>query len=268
MRKFGFAAFCTLTLCILLLIVNIGAVLASEPGYDITELYGLSTATVDGQWGSGEWTPELSWIDARFNASNAIFAYKMDSTSVSGSYFMSWIIEWNDNTTDAGDMWIICIDGLNDNGTNPQANDVKIQITGHTTLDLFVGDGLGWIPMTNTTVYWANSLTTSPYNSVNHWVLEVQADKGTFGTWGASAPPQGLFIAIYDANTSKCAAWPPTTPNIPDRWGRIATYTGTQLPESLTVGVLVLLSSAAIILGSFVAKKRQRVANSPVSTIN
>jgi hypothetical protein len=133
MGKLVSVAFCTLMLCVLLLIVNIGPALASITGYDVTEVYGGSAITVDGIWTSGEYPTDGSWIDNRFNVSNARFAYKMDSVSVSGSYLMTWAVDWHDTTNDAGDVWVICIDGSANGGATPQSDDVMIRITGHTT---------------------------------------------------------------------------------------------------------------------------------------
>jgi hypothetical protein len=266
MRKFSSIALCTLTLCILLLAVNIGTVLASQAGYNVTEVYGGGAITLDGKWGSGEWPTDGAWIDNRFNVSNARFAYKMDSST--GAYLMSWLLEWHDTTNDAGDIWIICIDGSADGGTAPQADDVKIQITGHQSLSVFAGTGTAWGANSSTlaaVVKWKDSLTTSTYDAVNHWVVEVQADKGSLGAWGANPPPEGIYEAMYDASTNQWTSWPPAqSPNVPNNWGLIATY-DTTVPEGLTVGVLVLLSSAAVLLGSFFVRKRRLVNNSTMA---
>jgi hypothetical protein len=264
MRKDTSIAFCTLMLCILLLMVNIGTALASMAGYSVTEVYGGGAITLDGIWTSAEWPTDGAWIDTRFNVSNARLGYKMDSNT--GAYLMSWAVDWHDTTNDAGDVWIVCIDGSADGGAAPQTDDVKIQITGHTTLAVFAGNGTGWSPMTTSAVTWKDKLGTSPYDSSTHWTLEVQADKGALGAWGANPPPEGFYVAMYDASTSQWASWPPAqSANVPNNWGLIATY-DTTVPESLSLGVLVLLSSAAILLGSFFVRKR-RLANSPATTI-
>ena len=266
MEKIRFVAFGTLTLCVLLFIVNIGPALASYAGYNVTEVYGGSSITRDGTWTSAEYPTDGSWIDTRFNVSNARLSYKMDSGS--GTYLMSFAVDWHDTTNDAGDIWIICIDGNADGGAAPQADDVKIQITGHTTLATFAGSGTGWNPLTTTAVTWKDKLGTSPYDSSTHWTLEVQADKGSLGAWGANPPPEGFYVAMYDASTNTWASWPSgQSPNVPNNWGSIATY-DTTVPESLTVGAMLLLTSTAIILGSVFARKRLRVANGPIKMEN
>jgi hypothetical protein len=189
---------------------------------------------------------------------NARWAYKMDTNA--GPYYMSWLVEFSDNTNDTGDRWQLCIDGLADGGTSPQTDDNKIEIWGHTTLKVYVGNGTGWAPLTTTAVTWKDSITTTPTDSSNHFVLEVQVDKSAMGAWGANPPPQGVYVAMYDASNASQGwiAWPPTSADNPSRWGLIADYTGTPLPEGLSVGVVVLLSSVVVMVGAFCFRKRSR----------
>ncbi|MEJ2495479.1 MAG: hypothetical protein P8Y79_14260, partial [Ignavibacteriaceae bacterium] len=113
----------------LFLIANLGVTFAAEPGYEITEYYNTLAVTVDGAWtGADEWH-DVPILTA---GTNAKWEYKMDSSS--GSYLMSWLLEFADSTNDAGDVWQLCIDGSNNGGSAPQTDDYKIQIEGHTTL--------------------------------------------------------------------------------------------------------------------------------------
>ncbi len=266
MGKLSSVAFCTLMVCIL--VVNVGIALATEAGYgNVVEPYSGAAVTVDGKWGSGEWTTDGAWIDNRFNVSNSRFGYKMDMST--GAYYMSWLVEWHDTTNDATDKWILCIDGAYDGAATPQADDVKIEITGHRDLTVSAGTGTGWGANSSTlaaAVKWKDSLATSSYDAVNHWVVEIQADKASLGAWGQSPPPEGFYVAMYDASSpTQIASWPPGTPvNVPSRWGAITDYTGT-IPEGLTVGFLVLLSSAAVLLGSFFVRRRRIVNNSAMA---
>jgi hypothetical protein len=143
MKKVLSVAFCTLVLCSLLLIVNIGRVLATEAGYSvIMENYAGTAITLDGKWTStSEWAD--AWNEQQFPAANARFMYKMVASDV---YQMTWLVEFRDTTNDANDKWVICIDGNQDGGTAPQSDDVKMEITGHTTLQVYVGNGTGWSP--------------------------------------------------------------------------------------------------------------------------
>ena len=254
MKRALVVAFCILTLCSLLL-VNVGTTMASEPGYTLTEAYTVSPVTVDGKW-----TSPAEWSDAYIlpiYGKNARWAYKMDTNA--GPYLMSFLVEFPDTTTDAGDRWQICIDGSADGGTAPNSNDNKIEIQGHTTLKVYVGNGTGWDPLTTTAVTWKDNVTTSPTDPANHYVLEVQADKSALGTWGANPPPHGVYVAMYDASNQSqgWVAWPPTSADNPSRWGLIADYTGT-IPEGFSLGVVVLLSSVAVMVGVFFFRKRSR----------
>ena len=227
---------------------------ASEPGYTLTEAYTVGAVTVDGKWTSPtEWSD--AWINPHISGTNAMWAYKMDTNA--GPYLMSFLLESPYNTTNAGDIWRICIDGGATGGTAPQTNDVKIEITGHTTLTVYAGNGTGWVvsPSLKAAVTWKDSLSTSAYIPYTHWILEVQADKGSLGAWGANPPPDGVYISMYDANSSTTIAWPPTSPDNPSRWGLIADYTGT-LPESISIGPILILSSAAMLLGYYLLRKR------------
>ena len=267
MKRTYSIAFCLLMLCSLLLIVNMGTVFASEPGYaGIHENYAGSAVTVDGKWGGengAEWAD--AWLEKQFPiGTNARFAYKAGMNEES-AITLFWIIEFPDTTNDAGDKWVICIDGGTgegpDGGTAPNSNDNKIEITGHTTLTVYVGNGTGWAPVSTTAVQFNNTLTTSPYIAANHWVVEVALQKGAFA-WGGSPPPEGLFVGMYDASntTQGWVMWPPTSADNPSRWGTIATY-GTEIPENLSVAVIVTLSSVAVIVGSIYLRKRPKTTN-------
>jgi len=258
MKRALLVAFFVLMLCSLLLLINAGTIKATEPGYDyIIEAYTVSDVTVDGNWAAGEW--EDAWIEY-LDPYDARFAYKME-TDQATYYLMSWLVEFPDNTTDAGDIWQICIDGSADGGAAPDDNDHKIEIEGHTTLKVYQGTGTGWAEQTTTAVTWADSLTTtsswSPYDAT-HYVLEVQVDKGVLNpSWGGNPPPHGLRVAMYDAsNVSQgWIAWPPTDPDVPESWGLIYTYQET-VPESLSFGVVVLLSSVAVAVSFYFLRKR------------
>jgi hypothetical protein len=81
MKKIFSIAFCVLLLCSLLLMVNVGSVLATEAGYSITEAYGGTGITLDGKWGGtngSEWISITSWLEKKFpTAANARFGYQM-----------------------------------------------------------------------------------------------------------------------------------------------------------------------------------------------
>jgi hypothetical protein len=95
--------------------------------------------------------------------------------------------------------------------------------------------------------------------AANHWVLEIYADKGALGEWGANPPPEGLYVGMYDASnpTQGWVQWPATSADNPQRWGSIGTY-GTEIPEGLSIAVVVALSSVAIVVGTIYLRKKPK----------
>ena len=245
-----------LLLCSLIL-MNVVTTNASEPGYTVSEYYGGTAVTVDGKNGAGEW---LDVTTQRIGPA-AIFEYKMDSSA--GPYSMTWLVEFSDSTNNAGDIWQLCIDGSNDGGTAPNSNDYKFEIVGHTTLSVYVGSGTVWTA-SSATVSWKDSLATSVHDPANHYILEIQFDKAQFG-WGANPPPHGLRIAMYDASNAAqgWVAWPPEaiSKDNPSRWGAIPDYFAAPAPEGLTIGIMVLVSSVALLSASYYLRKRSRTIN-------
>lgn len=248
-----------LMLCSVILLVNLGTAMAAiGAGYDITEWFSVNTTTIDGRWTTAdEW--HESTTQRMGTPQVAIFEYKMDSAA---GYQMTFLIEFADNTNDAGDKWQICFDGGAAGGAAPTTMSNKFEITGHTTLTTFVGTGTAWASMTNPTVTWSNTIaTSSPHDPSPHWILELQFDKAQFADWGGSPPPQGLRIAMYDASNAAqgWVAWPPTsTDTNPTSYGAISTYDTAMgpAPEGLTIGVMVLLSSVAVLVGTRYFRKR------------
>ena len=265
MKKTYSIAFCVLMLCSLLLI---GTATATEAGYSLREYYMGSAVTTDGKWTTAaEWSD--AWLELKFPTSaNARFYYKAVLNEDMTNVFLSFNLEFADTTNDAGDIWVICIDGNADGGTAPNTNDNKIEITGHNTLKYYVGTGTTWNQTTiaASAIKWNNTLTTSPLNNAtNHWVLEVQGQKDLLGAWGANQPPEGLYIGMYDASNPSqgWVQWPPTSPDNPGRWGLISEATGDALPEGLSFAVVVALSSVAIVVGTIYLRKKPKTTILP-----
>ncbi len=251
MKRFAIT-FALLMLCCLLL-ANMG--FAAEPGYDITEVYQGVDITIDGVFDEAEWEDKwIEWMDPY----DARYAFAMD-----GVPLQTWFIEFLDTTNDAEDVWQICIDGDASDGTAPDEQDNKIEIVGHETVTVYVGDGQGWVEMTTQpTVDWMESLTTTsgrPVFESDHYFVELQVSKEELGAWGANPPPHGLRVAMYDASNEAQGwiAWPPTDPDIPDTWGRIDQY-GATVPESLSLGVVALLSSVAVAIAIYSVRNRKK----------
>jgi hypothetical protein len=257
LKRTKLIALTMLMLCSLLVIINaVPAKATSSSSYIFTEYYSGAPVTADGKW-----TDPDEWHDVETlrmgTPQVAIFEYKMDTTD----YTMTWLLEFADNTNDAGDKWQIILDGGDDGGSAPNANDVKLEITGHTTVATYVGSGTGWTASAWTVAEWKDSLTTSPHDPANHYVCEVKFSKSQFD-WGGSPPPHGVRVAMYDASNPSqgWVAWPPTsTDTNPDSWGGIFTYMAAPAPEGLTIGVMLLVSSVAVVVGIRYFRKQPKL---------
>jgi len=92
------------------------------------------------------------------------------------------------------------------------------------------------------------TLGLSPFNSEEHWImgLTMSRSKTEFDVSGSGYVPW-IRIAVYDADngTQGVQAWPPTGRDVPNDWGQ-ETGTMEQIPESLSIVAVVLLSSFAV----------------------
>ena len=259
-----------ISLCSLCLLVNIATVKASYLNYSHTTYSLQNPVTLDGKWTSPtEWT---DGGDTTFgNTSNAVFRSKWEMVSDGSAFsvFQYIIVEiLNDNTNDTGDYWQFCFDGDESGGAAPKAGDIasdtmdiRIDILGHNNLTAYYGTGTGWSPVSApATFQWSNAINTSPTSSTPHWILEVKIDKINFGI----AADYWLRVAYYDASRAAAGvqAWPPTSRDVPDNWGDIP-YVSGAIPENLAVGVVVLLSSVAVLVGSFVLRKKKTLRLQP-----
>ena len=225
--------------------------MAYEPGYTRVSWATTTFPTIDGNWTSpDEWTDgEVTMID------DLVFRSTWDMDVFVTTRF---VVEFlSDNTTDEGDYWQMCFDGEQSGGSTPQVGDYKFEIVNHTTLTWYEGTGTSWneVALDPSEIEWANSLSASPTNSTPHWILEFNIPKNA-GTvlldilWN-------FRLAAYDANTTTLTAWPPTSPDNPERWGE-ENYTGDPIPEVLSFGVVGLLSSASVIVASLGLRKCKR----------
>ena len=268
MKRVLAIAFSLLMLCCLLLV---GVTKASEPGYSIIEAYQTAMpVTADGNWATGEW--DDCWVEYISNGSvtDDRFAYKMDV--VDTTYYMSFLYDFSDDTDDAGDIWLLCINGWPDAETAPDENCTKIEITGHETLTVYQGDGSGWVetPDIADAIIWADNMTVhdAPFD-YEHYCLEIQVNKAALGAWGADPPTNGngILIAMYDDSNAAQGwiSWPPTDPDDPSTWGLISGYAGT-VPDSFSIGVVVLLSSVAVAAGFYFLRKRPKTQSYSAKT--
>jgi hypothetical protein len=119
----------------------IGTVLPAAPGYSHMVYQQQNAVTFDGKWIS-----DTEWIDGIQTSITANYAFIDKFEFLSGASFMvaqKILIEiLNDTTNDIADYWQICFDGGSDGptgGTAPQADDVRIDIVGHSTVTWYKG---------------------------------------------------------------------------------------------------------------------------------
>jgi len=255
--------FCTIMMIafMMLLLVSVGAInCVHAQGAERTSYSTVLPPTIDGAW-----TSDDEWTDGEITTIGEVVAFR-STWDMGDEYVMTrWIIEFfSDTTDDLADRWYFCVDGDQSGGTAPQAGDFRFVITGHTDLVWYEGDGTGWteVQLDETEIEWATSLSESPTDSTPHWILEFQIPKngGTVQlgiTWN-------LRVAVYDSSNALAGApnWPEGSDvDVPDTWG-IENYSSDTIPEGLSFGVMVLLSSAAVIVASVVLRKRSRIDKS------
>jgi hypothetical protein len=250
MKKRIATAFCTLTLCSLLLI-TVGTAMAAEPGYERTSYLTQVTPTIDGVWTSpDEWTDgNQTWI-----GTDVVFTSTLDSDTT------RWIIEFlTDTTDDPDDYLLFCIYTRASFG-------YRFKITGHTNIEWYIGDQSGggnWIVtdvIPENEIEWANSLSTSPTSSTPHWILEFQKKK----TDGQIQIPEvwDFLIQVYDASNPGAGtpSWPPTNPNYTVDYG-VENYSPEPIPEGLTFGIMALLSTVSVLIGyRYLVKRKETKA--------
>ena len=177
---------------LLLLLINVDTTIAGNPDYSILAYQVGELATID-----GEWTTDNEWTNAPTTemSDNANFGFNVFSPE----WIMQWIIEiFDDDTDDAEDYLQICIDNNNTGGSTPQSGDYRVDIVGHTDLVFYEGNGQGWDEITPEVneINWSNSISDSPLESADHWILEFSFLKDS-GLIITGQPPNGFRLAVY-----------------------------------------------------------------------
>jgi hypothetical protein len=249
--------FCTIITVafMMLLLASVGAIkCARAQAAERTSWSTVVEPTID-----GEWTSPDEWTDGEVTAMGED-AVCRSTWAYTDAVYTYWLVEFfGDTTDDAEDYWEFCIDGDQSMGSAPQAGDFKFVITGHTDLVWYQGDGTGWAveDLDASEIEWANSLSASPTNDTPHWILEFIISKN------AGTVQMGVYwnlkVGVYDASTETAAAWPPgSDADVPDTWG-MENYSSDSIPEGFSFGVLVLLSSVAVVVATVALRKRSRI---------
>ncbi len=227
---------------------------ATKPGYTQTDGTG-ALVTVDGIISSGEW--EDSYKGYLYNGSTLTNnPYRVKWAELNSNFWWDqWLFEiLSDTTNDTGDFIQICYDSELNGGATPQTDDYMINYTEHGKVAVFKGTGSGWAPTTEMDVVAASSMSSSNASATPHWIIEIDFEN----PWEST----GDRMAAYDASTNTTLMWPPeTSANVPNDYG-YSEISYETIPEGLSVGAVVLLSTAAAFVGMrFLRKRPSKIIN-------
>jgi hypothetical protein len=264
------AAFCISALCLLLILTETVKA-PPKPGYSVTDHQLTTTPTLDGQWtNSGEWDDcQEKELEGDLDG---IFRLKFEGANYPTSINQYWLIEFfNDTTTDGGDYFQICYaSGATVNtdpvgGTAPQTDCLKFEHIGHnsSSMTVYKGTGTAWGPGPAWTwpadIQVVGSVSSSPLEANPHWIYEIKIEHIHFNI----QPNFWIYVAVYDASASSTIqSWPPGSSDVPNDWG-LMTADNNPIPESLTIGALVFLSSVAVVCSFYLLRKRPQGQSSP-----
>ena len=266
MRKTIAKTFCALTLCSLLVLITAGTTMAYDSTYTRTDHPTQVEPVIDGVW-----TPENEWLDGEptWIGEDVVFASTYSMVSMEPiTVTTNFVIEFlTDDTNDAGDYFQMCIDGYSEGGTAPQTGDFKIEVVGHGNVEVYEGDGSGWVAVTpdSGAIIFAESISDSPNSATPHWIIEITILKT------GSVPSMDAYwafrLAVYDDSNSGAGeqAWPPTSEaDVPDGYGYQSydqdNYVN-PIPEGLTFGVMAVLTSISMIVGyKYFVKRKETEA--------
>ena len=244
----------TLSIIAVLSICLAGTASAAAAGYTLPNYQAAAEITANGQVGAAEWTDSFGdWLYDGWTKTTNVLRHNWE---MGGTPFIAdqWLLEvLSDTTNDAGDVFTYSFCGALDNAATPQAaDDVLINHT-HSATTIFRGTGTGWAPdaaiVLGTNVIIASSIAASPLSATPHWIIELKFDKsgGIVGTSFDS----NIRLAVYDASTGKTLMWPPMSQkDVPSSWGLndYSSFAGQSIPEGLTIGVMLTLSTIAVIV--------------------
>jgi hypothetical protein len=235
-----------------------GTVNAAKAGYGFSISTG-STPTFDGAVSpAGEWDDSYKdWLYNGWTKSTSFFRCKWLGAPTEG-----WLIEiLTDTTNNAGDNFQFSVDVGQEGGAAPGTNDFLINVTGHGTVAVFTGTGTGWgasSAVVTTDYIVSTSIAASPASATPHWIIEIYLNKAGAFAMGMN---NNMRMAAYDASTGQTVMWPPySNANQPDTYGTGTTdFTMVPIPEGLTIGIMLSLSTIAVIVSSRHFRKQPRI---------
>ena len=241
-----------IALCSLML-ASTGAVVSAAAAVTHTSYSLVTTCTVDGRWTT---TTEWSDCEQTMVGTFALFRDKWlgDFTADPMTITQYWLVEvLNDPTANTGDYVEICLDSNAAGGTAPPADNYKIVLT-PTSMTWYKGTGTGWASMaTPASAKYATSVNTSFSSGPAHRIYELQYEKMALSV---GATPN-IRVAVYDAGNAAAGviAWPTgASADVPNAWG-LCPYSMDPVPEGFNFGILVMLSSVAVVAGAICIRK-------------
>jgi hypothetical protein len=244
-----------------------GTVSAAKAGYGFTIAQGADITSWDGKVSPAtEWDDSFKdWLYDGWTKTTSFFRCKWGMTP---AICENWLIEFlGDTTDDAGDWWEISVDASADGGAAPKTDNFKINWTAATGVKIWKGTGTGWTAFTAAVAgtsgdYFANTtISASPASATPHRIVEIYLNKGVYGGALAMGLNVNERLAIYNAATGKTVMWPPySSADNPDTYGAGTTdISGTSIPEGLTVGVMLALSSVAVVVSTRYFRKKLNI---------
>lgn len=251
MKKATLAILGTVILCSMGVILALPNVNAYKAGYLIGNYQGADI-TADGTVAASEWTD--AYQDFLYNGWTKTTDTFSTKWEMGGTPTIAdqWLIEvLSCTTSNAGDVFTFCFCGAADDSATPQAaDDVLVNVT-HTSTTIYRGTGSGWAPdpsiVLGTNVVVGQSMAASAASSTPHWIIELKFDKSG-GIVGTSFDSNDR-LQVYVASTGQTLMWPPMSQqDVPSSYGQLnySNFAGQSIPEGLTVGVMLVLSTVAV----------------------
>jgi hypothetical protein len=252
MKKTLLIALSLMAVCGIIFAGTVSAAVQTNYGFNIGP--GTVVPTVNGQVGTDEYSTD-SFKDFLYDG------WTMTTSSFSCKYFIdpliveNWVIEFiGDTTDDPGDYVKMSVDaaaGFGDpaaGGTAPTDVCIEITVTGTGTATFRKGTGTGWTAFTDPT----SEDYTMATSVTGHRIYELYMQKTTLLAFGYN---NDVRLEVYDATTGKTLLWPPQSDaDVPDTWG-VGTTVSEAVPEGLTIGIMLSLSTIAVLVGTRYFKK-------------
>ena len=251
--EMGLNKIISIAFCILLLgslALTVGTAMALNYDFGFPENW-AGEAIIDGAWtNTEEWMigmPHQMGTDQKG-------MWIMQANTDSGGYWPEYLVEFADGTPDAGDKIWVCMTSDGETSTTPTIAEVKVELQGTSTKNVFDGTGSGWAASPSASAaHAAGTRGTTAHDPAEHVIAEFRIEKEM---WGMGAPPLGVHIGCYDESTNNTVVWPPgSSADNPMTWGVIDGYTADPWPEGLTIGVMLALSSVAAVVSLRYFKK-------------